>query len=232
MRGAAKQYKKIKAAETLICTRYAVYLEKTGEYIMKDPYIILGLPRSAGAEMLAARYEMLKARYAEERFLPGEQGNNAALRLSELEEAWELILVDINSDRRSEEFGGEYGYIDELIKKGNFDEAQKLLDADTNRTAEWHYLQSIIFYRREWIADSRTQLEMAVNMEPHNQKYRQALDRLILMAGNPNVNPGNYGMPPGYQPPPAAQEQQANTCAHCCMAYLCTDCLCNLMRCC
>ena len=197
---------------------------------MKDPYIILGIDRYAGAEAITARYEELKRYLYEARFLPGQEGNDAAQKLSELEDAWVIIQGDIEKQRQSEQFGGDYGYIDELIKQARFDEAQKLLDTIAPRTAEWHYLQSIIFYRREWIADSRTQLERAVAMDPSNQKYRAALDRMIQIMGNPQADPAAFGMQYG-QPPPN-QPTTDQHCANCCLAYLCTNCLCNLMRCC
>ncbi|MCL2797044.1 MAG: hypothetical protein FWD58_03195 [Firmicutes bacterium] len=195
---------------------------------MQNPYQTLGLPKDAGAAALEARYQELKYRYQEERFLPGEAGNLAAAKLSELEEAWEDISVELESDRRNTAYGSGYGYIDELIKQGKFDEAQALLDAEANRTAEWHYLQSIIFYRREWIADSKAQLELAVSMDPFNQKYALALERMKTITGNPNADPRGFGGAPGQPPPGYEEPPRGPNCFHCCMAYLCTDCLCHM----
>ncbi len=184
---------------------------------MKDPYIVLGLDRDADAEALTARYEELKNRYAEDRFLPGAAGNDAAEKLSELEEAWAQVKADLNRKTREADFGGDFGYIDNLIREGRLADAQEALDAMTNHTAEWHYYQSIIFYKREWIADSKTQLELAVNMDPYNQKYRTALDRMRMIDGNPQIDPSRLGN--NQQPPPAAG-QGDRTCGNDCDVLL------------
>ena len=199
---------------------------------MKDPYIVLGLGKDAGAEALAARYEQLKATLSEARFLPGKEGNDAAEKLSELEEAWANIRVDIQMQAGSGQDGGEYIYIDNLIKAGRYDEAQKMLDSVSARSAEWYYLQSIIFYKREWIADSLKQLELAVSLDPYSQKYRTALDRMKMINGNPKVEPTSLGGNQNTSQQYSTENTAARTCSNCCWAYICTDCLCSLLRCC
>lgn len=52
---------------------------------MKDPYSILGISPDASSDELKARYEELKAKYSEGRFAAGEEGNEAAKKLTELE---------------------------------------------------------------------------------------------------------------------------------------------------
>ena len=51
---------------------------------MKDCYEILGLSKDATEEELKNRYEQLRAKYKEDRFLPGEEVNEAARKLNEL----------------------------------------------------------------------------------------------------------------------------------------------------
>ncbi len=204
---------------------------------MKDPYGVLGLEADASEEQLRAKYEELKTQYSEQRFRSGAEGNEGARKLSELESAWAMISADLDKKKAQETFGdGDYGYIDDLIKKGNYDEAQGKLDEISNRTAQWHYLQSIIFYKREWLSDSRKQLALAVEMEPHNDKYKSALEKLDLVMGNPQADPRTIGVDP-MQPPPVQQQPEGQVCggnmlSNCCLAYCLTDCCCSMTRCC
>lgn len=205
---------------------------------MKDPYSVLGLSADTPEEELKARYEELKAQYGEQRFKTGAEGNEGARKLSELETAWSDIRADLEKKNAQEKFGdGDYGVIDDLIKKGEYDEAQSRLDAITDRTAQWHFLQSIIYYKREWLTDSRTQLAVAVEMDPGNAKYKDALEKLDMVIGSPKTDPEVIMMDPN-QPPPSGQPQPdggvcgGNMLSNCCLAYCLTDCCCSMMRCC
>ena len=205
---------------------------------MKDPYSVLGLSAETPEDELKARYEELKAQYGEQRFKSGAEGNEGARKLSELESAWALICADFDKKQAQETFGdGDYGAIDDLIKNGKYDDAQTRLDAITDRTAQWHYLQSIIYYKREWLTDSRKQLATAVEMDPRNDTYKTALEKLDLVIGNPQADPRTVGVDPS-QPPPVQQQPQdgqmcgGNMLSNCCLAYCLTDCCCSMTRCC
>lgn len=211
---------------------------------MKNPYVVFGLDSSADYELVQARYKELRALYAEQRFKPGEEGNEGARKLQEVEEAWASINANAR-DSISASFDGDYGKIDELIRQGNYNEAQTMLDGIQNRTGEWHYMQAIVFYKREWLTDAKTQLEMALRDDPGNSKYRSSLDKLNLKMGGPqqqqhqaqtvsgsdtNRQYGNWNG--GQSQVPGQQaDDMANCLSTCCMAYCLTDCLCNLMRC-
>ena len=205
--------------------------------MVKEPYKVLGLSEDSSFEELKARYEELKKQYGEQRFLAGEEGNEGARKLMELEEAWTAIQTDIERRTAKERFGGDYGHIDELVKQGKYDEAQSMLDSVSDRTAEWHYFQALVFYKRDWLTESKQQLEMAVEMDPRNTKYKTALDKMNMVIGNPNTNAQNLGnnqqsqqQQQPYGDPNAAMGM--NCLSNCCLAYCLTDCCCNLMQCC
>lgn len=160
---------------------------------MKDPKIILGISEDADFETATEAYNRLKAKYSEDRFLIGEAGNQGARNLTELEEAYLLLKSKHLRECAKESFGGELGDIEQLCKEGKYDEAQKRLDENPAHTAEWHYLQSIVFYKREWHSEAKKQLELAVQLEPDNPKYRNSLDKLTLIMGNPATNPSMLG---------------------------------------
>lgn len=216
---------------------------------MKDPYKVLGVDKSADPDKLKTRYEELRALYGEQRFCSGEKGNEGARKLQELEEAWALIGSDVQSSTINATFSGNYSVIDELIRQGKYDDAQSMLDGIRDRSGEWHYMQAIVFYKREWLSDAKTQLEMALREDPDNAKYRSSLDKLMLTmgigsdAGNSDHfdsprnsgasgNNGQRNNPPPYTSEPQQPDAADNCLSTMCCAYCLSDCLCNMMRCC
>lgn len=65
-----------------------------------------------------------------------------------------------------------------LIEGGDTEGAQKALDEVRERGGKWCYLQSVVFYRKKWINESRKQLEIAIRLEPENEEYKKALKEL------------------------------------------------------
>ncbi len=199
---------------------------------MRDPYGVLGLDKSASAEQLKAKYEELRAVYGEQRFKPGEEGNEGARKLQELDDAWNEISSERDATDKSTE-APDFGAVDSLIRQGKYNEAQDILDSITDRKGEWHYMQAIVFYKREWLTEAKTQLEMALQDDPTNAKYRNSLDKLNMTIANPSAQAQAQ---PQVQPVEQTQQQQAenmsNCLSSCCCAYCLTDCLCSTLRCC
>lgn len=142
---------------------------------MNDNYKILGLTSSASDAEIEVAYKKLKDKYLQDRFLEGEKGNEAAKKLTELENAY----ADIKAQRASNsEIGDNFSEIELLIKNGKIEEAQAKLDSYSERKAEWHYLQAVVFYKKNWTNESKKQLEIAVSMDPYNSKYSETLSKL------------------------------------------------------
>ena len=146
---------------------------------MQEFYKILGLSEDASDEEITERYQKLKEKYSRERFYEGEIGNEAAKNLTKIETAYSEIM----EKRKETAFDGktyftDYSEIETLIKSGKINDAQAKLDDITDRNAEWHYLQSVVFYKKNWDNESKKQLEIALNMEPHNPKYADAYTKL------------------------------------------------------
>ena len=212
---------------------------------MKDPYAVLGLDKSASPDLLKARYKELRELYGEQRFKSGEEGNEGARKLQELEDAWHEISSDLETIDKTID-ATDFGAVDSLIRQGKYNEAQDILDSITDRKGEWHYMQAIVFYKREWLSEAKTQLEMALREEPNNEKYRSSLDKLNMAINGTPINNGGernqdsaYGNnggnnnPPPYVEQPQGQPADMSNClSSCCCAYCLTDCLCNAMRCC
>lgn len=76
------------------------------------------------------------------------------------------------------------------INSGNISEAQKILDRMKNRNAAWYYLQGLVFLRRGWYDRGYSNIQKAVNMDPANFEYRNALNNLNQQSAGYRYN--NY----------------------------------------
>lgn len=145
---------------------------------MQEYYKILGLSENASVEEVERAYNALKTKYSKDRFLEGEAGNEAAKMLTKVETAYYEIMASKNTNGNEDAFSTDFSQVEIAIKEGKINNAQKMLDDISNRNAEWHYLQSVIFYKKNWTNESKKQLEIAMNMEPHNTKYSSAYEKL------------------------------------------------------
>ena len=206
---------------------------------MQEYFKILGLPETATDEEIEAAYNKLKEKYSRERFYEGEIGNAAAKNLTKLETAYHEIK-DARKNQASAP-GTEPDSlleIETLIKKGKYSEAQTALDNISDRSAEWHYLQSVLFYKKNWMNDSKKQLEIAMNMDPYNTKYSDSYTKLKQkMEFNENqFRSGNagYAAGGGQQNAQYNGEQRqmgggcGNDCLSFCATWCCLDMLCSM----
>lgn len=160
---------------------------------------ILGLSEGATLEDIKNAYETLRAKYLEERFMDGETGNNAARMLTKIQTAYEELTRELSEAAFGDgDSGDSYDKVENLIKSGNIQEAQRVLDNFNERGAQWHYLQSVVFYRKNWMNESKKQLEIAIKLDPENLKYKESYRKLNdklqrdanEMGQNPNGNQG------------------------------------------
>lgn len=201
---------------------------------MKEFYEFLGLPETATDEEITVRYNELKVKYSEDRWLDGEAGNEAARNLTKLETAYRELMDARKETKTNTEGQDAYEEIAELLKQDNIGMAQARLDAFNERSAEWHYLQAVVFYKKNWINDSKKQLEIAIEMEPSNQKYRAAYGKLNArteqqyqqqqqQTQNPYARNTSYD-----EPEQMGGSNACSECISCCYTYLCIDCLFSL----
>lgn len=201
---------------------------------MKEFYEFLGLSEEATDEEITARYNELKAKYSEDRWLDGEAGNEAARNLTKLETVYRELMDTRKETMTNTEGQDAYEEIAELLKQDNIGMAQTRLDAFNERSAEWHYLQAVVYYKKNWINDSKKQLEIAMEMEPSNQKYRAAYGKLNArteqqyqqqqqQTQNPYARNTSYN-----EPEQMGGTNACSECISCCYTYLCIDCLFSL----
>ena len=62
------------------------------------------------------------------------------------------------------------------INTGNITRAEALLANYSDHNAEWNFLKGVVCYRRGWMDEALRYYQTAVQMDPTNAEYRQALD--------------------------------------------------------
>lgn len=199
---------------------------------------LLGLDEGATKEQIEEAYASLRAKYLEDRFLEGEAGNNAAKMLTKIEVARTELLAELAEvENASAEGGGSaYERVEELIKNGDIDGAQRALDAFNERPAHWHYLQSVVFYRKNWVNESKKQLEIAMHLDAGNQKYKDAYkklnEKMEYDASRHAAEGANQSAYRGQNMNASADDQMGggfcSDCLTCCYLNLCANCLCNM----
>lgn len=196
----------------------------------------MGLDETATSEQVEEAYQRLKAKYSEERFLDGEAGNEAARMLTKIQVAHDELLAEMNEAEKIGEQteGNAFSAVEELIKKGNLDEAQRVLDGFNERGAQWHYLQSVVFYRKNWVNESKKQLEIAMRLDPENEKYKQTYEKLNEKIAYDSAGQNAEGQQSAYkgQDMNSYPEDQMGgsfcaSCVECCALNACINCLCN-----
>lgn len=203
---------------------------------MTENYKLLGLDESATDEEITARYEELKAKYSEDRWLDGEAGNEAARLLTKINVAYQEIMSERKESKKNTEGKNSFEEIAALLKQDKLAEAQDMLDAFNERNAEWHYMQAVVYYKKNWTNDSKKQLEIAMQMDPDNVKYRNAYGKMNTK--------NDYQQQSAYQQQQQTQNPYTNgapmdngeqmggnvcsDCISCCYINLCINCLFNL----
>ena len=201
---------------------------------MNDRYNLFGLTENCTDEELENAYQERRKIYAEDRFLEGQAGNEAAKKLTELDMAYR----DLKAERKENYFddqktsNGAFDKVEEFIRKGDLYSAQHELDEFNERGAEWHYLQAVIFFKKNWHNESKKQLEIAMQMDPNNDKYRNSYRKLEdKMRDSANKNFTSYNQNGNGQPYNEPQQMGGDGCCQwCCEMAICNmmlNCFCN-----
>ena len=197
-----------------------------------NAYEILGLTKSATREEIDARYKELRDKYQRDRFLAGEEGEEASERLQQIEVAYRDILASIEEEQQTKSFTDDEGYdeVQRLINEGKLNEAQALLDARETRDAEWHYVQSILFYKQNWFLESKKQLELACQMDPTNERYQISLTKLNKILASNTISPDQLRttsrpMDEGPRMGAGNGTCTGSACADCLLCNACCNCL-------
>ena len=172
---------------------------------MNDPYKILGVPEDASDEEIKKAYRELARKYHPDNYHDNPLADLAQEKMKEINAAYEQITKERASGRRTGGAGGAYGggsygyggyqsyggygssqsYSGQssvlqqariAINTGNISRAEALLANYSDHNAEWNFLKGVVCYRRGWMDEALRYYRTAVQMDPGNAEYRQALD--------------------------------------------------------
>lgn len=199
---------------------------------MNDPYSVLGVKQNASDEEIKKAYRELVRKYHPDNYHNNPLADLAQEKMKEINEAYDILTKGRANGNNSGSYGGAYrpgggqtGYgggnaefnkVRAAINAGNLALAEQLLNASSNRNAEWNFLMGSLCYRKGWLDDARAYFQTAVNMDPGNQEYAQALG--FMAGGGQAYNPFGYNY-----------NTSAGGCNACdiCTAMLCADVCCN-----
>ena len=210
-----------------------------------NPFVILGVDKNATQSEILEAYKQKRAYYQAHVFDEGESGAQAASMLNQLDDAYQQAMeMAVESATVTGEGESAYEQVKQAIRSKDIETAQKLLDDMSYRGAEWHYYQSVVFYEKNWLNDTKKQLEIALQMEPQNEKYQRALDNLKkkIDGSRPYDKEGSQGV---YNADSTQTDRTytqrdgavADGICSACQALWCADCCCecmggDLIRCC
>ena len=204
---------------------------------MKDPYSILGVSKDATDEEIKSVYNSLVRKYHPDNYTDDNPLKDLANeKMQEINAAYDEIQK-LRSGKKSRSGGeytgstsGVYADIRRKINSRNFKDAERDLFTITDecRTAEWHYLISIVLMSKNRVNDAMRELEIACNMDPANMEYQKAKEMFNNNANNygntyyGSAGSNNYNN--GYNNHRSSNYDACN----CCADLICLDCMCEM----
>lgn len=205
---------------------------------MRNPYEVLGIKEGASEEEIKRAYRELVKKYHPDQYRDNPLSQLAEEKLREVNEAYETLMKNgsaktgsrwgnSNSWNAQSHTGGSdfYNQVRMNINNGNIAMADDMLNRTADRNAEWYFLKGLIFARKGWYDEARNHIQTAVNMEPNNFEYRNALNRMSMNNGAYRGAAFNRGYNQG---PDMCTMCQCLWCSDCC----CECAGCDLIECC
>lgn len=157
---------------------------------MKDPYSVLGVPRTATDEEIKKAYRELARKYHPDNYAGSDLADVAEEKMKEVNEAYEAIQKERKGGGRTGPSYASYSssgatsfpQIRELIRGGHYAEAELMVDATPagDRGAEWNYLKGCLLVQRGYYYDALKYIEVACYLDPQNAEYREAKNRMHM----------------------------------------------------
>ena len=167
---------------------------------MRDPYQVLGVPSTATDDEVKKAYRDLARKYHPDNYHDNPLADLAQERMKEINEAYEAVQSQRKAQRSggysasgagySTGYGGyqsayqgayqgssRYQRVRMAISSGDLNLAEELLNAMQNHDAEWNFLKGVLCQKRGWMDEAKRYYQTAVQMDPDNSEYQQALDR-------------------------------------------------------
>jgi curved DNA-binding protein CbpA len=193
---------------------------------MSNPYKVLGISPDATDTEVKNAYRALARKYHPDNYTADNPlADLATEKMKEINEAYEQIQRErARGSAHRTENGKSYTYADirAMVQARRFREAAAALSAipAEERTADWHYLQSIVLMQKGFVNDAARELEIACNMDPTNQEYQQAKQMFNQQGAGFGQN---YYQQTGY-----TSRRQSDGC-DLCFGLLWADCCCECL---
>ncbi|MEE3333645.1 MAG: J domain-containing protein [Ruminococcus sp.] len=192
---------------------------------MKDPYEVLGVSPNASESEIKSAYRNLAKKYHPDNYTDSPLADVAEEKMKEVNEAYDYIMNSRKSGSAGTGGGFNNSYnpnsrymnVRSLIQQNRLDEAERILDAETEHSAEWYFLRGMCYFRRGWAQQAAQHFQRACQMEPNNMEYRQALNNMTRQQGF------GYG---GYNTNTGGTGAECGVC-DICAGVMCLDCLCR-----
>ena len=195
---------------------------------MNDPYKVLGVSPDASDDEIKKAYRALARKYHPDKYRDSDLADLANEKMKEVNAAYEEIKQMRESGSGKSQGSGSYAgntsssgnprynEIRRYINNGNDRQAEALLNdvPPAERNAEWNFLMGCVCVKRGFYVDAQRFFDTACSMDPYNNEYRAAQDRLRSRA---NGYGGGYNTSGG------------GGCSGCdiCSGLLCADCCCE-----
>ena len=193
---------------------------------MNDPYKILGVTSNASDEEIKKAYRELARKYHPDNYHDNPLSDLAQEKMKEINEAYnDITRMRESGDTfrpgagpsSSSNASQEGAKIRAAIDSGDIKLAEELLKSFPARNAEWNFLMGCVSHRKGWLNEALEYFQTAVNMEPYNQEYKQALNYM-------NRGGGAYRQ---YGRRPMGQHGQGCDACDICTAMLCMNMCCR-----
>ena len=198
---------------------------------MRDPYEVLGVNPAASDDEVKKAYRELARKYHPDNYQNNPLADLAEEQMKEVNEAYDAITKGRSggggyTQQSSDGYGaayqqqrqgagdGMFARARQAINENDLDSAERVLQGAPSRNGEWYFLMGSIAYRRGGLDEARQNYQIAVQMDPGNMEYRQALGMM---------QQGGYG----YQPNMAGAGCDG---MDCCTAMMCMNCMCGGCR--
>lgn len=160
---------------------------------MQNPYEVLGIKEGASKEEIKAAYRRQVKKYHPDLHQDNPLYELAKEKLQEINEAYDYLMNNgsAGSNRYNNGYqrqNPEYQEIRKFIDLGNLGAAESALNKITNRNAEWYFLYGMVSLRRGWYDSAVGNIQTAINMDPGNVEYRNAMNSMMQTTGGYRTN--------------------------------------------
>lgn len=178
---------------------------------MNDPYVTLGVARTASDDEVKKAYRELARKYHPDNYVNNPLADLAQEKMKEINEAYDAIekeraagysggsAYQTQGNPYGQGYGQNYGSsyqntqstsgplkdARDAISSGDLSRAELILGSITERGAEWNYLMGQLAFRRGWMDEASRYFRLAATMDPTNPDYRQAVNYMDNAGSTP-----------------------------------------------